>query len=68
MSSHWTVADLASLTEMASQLPLFEGYCENCTVVPVQDGDIYCDGCVNDIVEYLALHYWEQVNAEQGLY
>lgn len=64
----WKNEDLAELTELAQQLSLFEGYCENCQVVQVEPGDIYCAGCVEEIVEYLALHYWEQGQVEEGLY
>lgn len=35
-------------------------YCENCTVVPVKDGDKYCERCVKDILNWLAASYVAQ--------
>jgi RNA polymerase subunit RPABC4/transcription elongation factor Spt4 len=35
-------------------------YCECCDVVMVQDGEKYCWGCSNVIVQYLAMR-WDDV-------
>jgi len=51
----WTVADLAE-------------YCEHCMVIAVEENEKYCDGCVNEIVEYLAQVQGERDMADKGLY
>lgn len=41
-------------------------YCEHCGVIPIQQGDKYCEGCVNDIVDSLAVEYQESIAVEKG--
>ena len=43
-------------------------HCEYCKVVPISTGDKYCIGCLNDIVEYLANVWREQIQTEKGWY
>lgn len=64
----WTLGDLAALTVMALDLGMTDGYCEHCTVVPVAEGDKYCDGCANEVCEYLAMVYMETMASERGWY
>jgi hypothetical protein len=53
--TNWTIADLAE-------------YCEHCMVIAVQDNEKYCDGCADEITEYLAQRFCEQESVEKGLY
>jgi hypothetical protein len=39
-------------------------HCEACQVVPVKDGDKYCDQCANDIAQWLYAAYWDQLAEE----
>jgi hypothetical protein len=41
-------------------------YCEHCGVIEVQQYEKYCDDCVNDIVDNLAVQYQESVAVEKG--
>ena len=77
MTTAWTYTDLAELTERANQIAqlidvatsaLSTRYCENCKIVHVKLGEKYCDGCVEDVVAYLAMYYQEQSLTERGLY
>lgn len=43
-------------------------YCENCQIVPINKDDKYCMACLNDIVNYLAAVYSEQLAVEKGWY
>jgi hypothetical protein len=51
-------------------------YCESCSIVPIGDGDTYCDRCANAIAEWLYAAYWDQLaeeymealRAEEGWY
>lgn len=51
----WTIEDLAA-------------FCEHCMVIAVNSGDKYCNGCANEVVEYLALQADEQEKTEKGWY
>ena len=61
----WTIGDLALLTSAAIELA---EYCEHCGVVQIAVDDKYCDGCVNALVEYLAVRFDEQIAVDGGLY
>lgn len=41
-------------------------YCEHCGIIPVQQGDKYCNDCVNEIVDSLATQYQESMAVEKG--
>ena len=44
-------------------------YCSACGIVPIASMDErYCDGCANEVVEYLAEHYSENAHTEKGWY
>lgn len=43
-------------------------YCEHCLVVPVDVNDKYCVDCAQDITDYLAQQYVEQVSVDKGWY
>lgn len=74
METKWTIADLAELAEMACALECdmadigVSAYCESCQVVPVSLGDKYCLSCAQDITDYLAVRFDEQVHVDGGLY
>ena len=51
----WTIEDLAL-------------FCEHCAVIEIMEGEKYCDGCTNEVVEYLAVRFSEQSSVEKGLY
>lgn len=53
--SVWTVEDLAV-------------FCEHCAVIEIIEGEKYCNGCTDEVVEYLAVRFAEQSSVEKGLY
>ena len=53
--SSWTVEDLAV-------------FCEHCAVIEIMEGEKYCNGCTEEVVEYLAERFAEQSSVERGLY
>lgn len=68
-TTHWTNADLATLTYDAFlQAVMEEGICVHCTLVPVASGDKYCAGCTSDLLDDLARRIQEQQACDQGLY
>jgi hypothetical protein len=51
-----TVIDHSLLTVNVAEAMELQ-YCESCMVVTVDSESRYCEGCINDIVKYLAASY-----------
>lgn len=50
--TQWTNADLAQMTQLASDIAQ-EEYCTHCQVVLVADSSVLCDGCMEEVTAYL---------------
>lgn len=43
-------------------------YCEHCLIVEVAEGDKYCNGCVQDMMDELALQHEQSISLAEGWY
>jgi len=49
-----SVLDLVTTDNEKDVLWPIDGVCESCWIIPVTDNDKYCEGCLADVLEYLA--------------
>jgi len=49
-----SVAEFAKLEKAMIEVAEQDGLCRTCFVVAIEPGDIYCEGCTLDVLEFLA--------------
>lgn len=43
-------------------------YCEHCKVIEVSSDEQYCESCINEMIDEMALEYGEGLATMVGLY
>jgi hypothetical protein len=67
--TRWTLADLAQMTETCMSLDDDDAYCRHCTVAPLHHiGDVYCDACLDEMLQAMAQSHREEQLMENGWY